>query len=55
MITRSNVRLGLTGALLLMALGAFSGCTDVSPTGIDDTKDKPEECIIIDGQWFCKS
>lgn len=55
MISRSNVRLGLTGALLLMAMGAFSGCTESSPTDIEVSEESREECIIIDSQWYCKS
>jgi hypothetical protein len=54
MITRSNVRLGLTAAILMMALSAFSACTDspmepeLSPQMADN-----EECVIINGIIHC--
>lgn len=53
MVTRSNVKLGLTGAILLMIFGAFSGCTESSPTGIDDTSPRAPTCVVIDGVVYC--
>jgi hypothetical protein len=53
MVTRSNVRLGLTGALFLMIFGAFSGCSDASLTGVETAQDAAEECIIIEGIIHC--
>lgn len=51
MVTRSNVRLGLTGAILLIILGAFSGC-DVTPTELDNS-DNSSECEVIGGVRHC--
>ena len=53
MVTRSNVRLGLTGAFFLMILGAFSGCSDASLTGVETAQDSREECVIIEGIIHC--
>ncbi|NIP80658.1 MAG: hypothetical protein GWM90_16135 [Gemmatimonadetes bacterium] len=47
MLTRANVRLGLTGALLLFALG-FAACAD-SPT----EPNQAEECVWINGMIHC--
>ena len=64
MVTRSNVRLGLTGAVVLMIFGAFSGCSD-SPTGVDPVLEPQaqmsvdpqtntaEECVWLDGIIHC--
>jgi hypothetical protein len=49
MLTRSNIRLGLTGALLLFALG-LAACADL-PT--DPVSGDAEECVIIRGQVHC--
>lgn len=49
-VSRSNVRLGLTGALLLMLLGVFQGC-GAEPTG--PTAQGGGDCVWIDGQIFC--
>lgn len=53
MVTRSNVRLGLTGALFLMILGAFSGCSDAGITGVETAQDSREECVWIDNIIHC--
>ena len=63
MVTRSNIRLGITGALLLFALGAFAGCTDVVSPDVEvamegerrnegDSEDP--QCTIIDGIMVCE-
>lgn len=53
MVTRSNVRLGLTGALLLMIISAFSGCSEGSLTGVETAQDSREECVWIEGMIHC--
>jgi hypothetical protein len=50
MVTRSNVKLGITGALLLIIVGAFSACAD-SPTS--PLSDPGNQCIRIDGVIHC--
>lgn len=61
MVTRSNVRLGLTGAVLLMIFGAFSACTE-SPLAPETefeaqallkVQEDPEECIFVNGTLHC--
>ncbi len=54
MVTRSNVRLGLTGAILLLLLGAFSGCGDGAVLGVgESTQDQGGECVWIEGVIHC--
>ena len=55
MVTRSNVRLGLTAAILMMALSAFSACTDspMEPELSPQMAAHSEECIIINGILHC--
>jgi hypothetical protein len=51
MINRSNVKLGISGALLLIIVGAFSACGEL-PT--DPDEDPPvNECVWIDGTIHC--
>jgi hypothetical protein len=46
MIDRSIIKLGISGALLLIIIGVFSACAEL-PT---DPTDKPaNECVWIDG------
>lgn len=55
MVTRANVKLGLTGAILLLILGAFSACGD-GVTGVDgSTQDQSTTCVLIDGVLHCWS
>lgn len=58
MVTRANVRLGLTGAILLMIFGSFSACTDSPmgpevPAAAQQAKADSEECIFINGILHC--
>jgi hypothetical protein len=54
MITRSQIKLGLTGAIMLIVAGSFTACADL-PTAADDEKepDRGNECIFIDGIIHC--
>lgn len=52
MVTRSNVKLGLTGAILLIIVGSFSACADL-PTAAGDGPDRSDECIRIDDIIHC--
>jgi hypothetical protein len=47
---RRSIRLGLTGALLLIALGSVHGCKDPVSVGVDDP---PPGCVLIDGVLYC--
>jgi hypothetical protein len=51
MVTRSNVKLGLTGAVLLIIIGSFSACADL-PTGVNE-RDQGDRCVWIDHIIHC--
>lgn len=51
MLTRSNIRLGLTGALLLVIAGALGACAD-TVVGVEDPPDPV--CVWIDGVIHCE-
>lgn len=50
MIDRSKIKLGISGALLLIIVGAFSACGEL-PT--DPNKEPVNECVWIDGTIHC--
>jgi hypothetical protein len=54
MITRSQIKLGLTGAIMLIVAGSFTACADL-PTAAGDEKepDRGSECIRIDNVIHC--
>lgn len=57
MVTRSNVRLGLTGAVLLLIFGAFSACTG-SPLAPETEFEAQalldeSECTMVNGTVHC--
>lgn len=53
MITRSNVKLGLTGAILLIIVGSFSACADLPTAAGDPPPDRSDECVRIDNIIHC--
>jgi hypothetical protein len=54
MITTSQIKLGLTGAIMLIVAGSFSACADL-PTASNGEKepDRGNECIRIDDIIHC--
>jgi hypothetical protein len=52
MITRSNVKLGLTGALLSIVFGSLVACSEL-PTEANDDSEKANRCIRIDHIIHC--
>jgi hypothetical protein len=54
MITRSQIKLGLTGAIMLIVVGSFTACADL-PTAANGDKDpdRGNECIWIDNILHC--
>jgi hypothetical protein len=51
MLLKTNIRFGITGALLLILLGSLQGCmSDVTGPAADPP---PEECVWIDGILIC--
>jgi hypothetical protein len=55
MITRSQIKLGLTGAIMLIVVGSFTACADLptAASGGDKDPDRGNECIFIDGLIHC--
>lgn len=52
MVTRSNIKMGLTGAVLLIIIGAFSACADL-PTGSEPDRAASDRCVFIDDVIHC--
>lgn len=56
---RSNIRLAITGALLLMLVGTLQGCGDEDPTGPQTLEPQASEsgdegsCFWINGVLTC--
>lgn len=53
MVTRSNIKLGLTGAVLLIIIGSFSACADLPTAANGDSADKADRCVWIDNIVHC--
>lgn len=54
MITRSQIKLGLTGAIMLIVAGSFTACADLpTASGDDKEPDRGSECIWIDDIIHC--
>ena len=51
MLSRSNIRLAITGGLIMVVAGAFAGCAD-SVLGTDDDVDPV--CVWINGEIHCE-
>jgi hypothetical protein len=63
-ITNTEIRNALTGALAIMALGLFASCSEspVAPLGDDPAIHAPaadstqlaiQSCTLVDGVWVC--
>lgn len=48
---KANIRWAVTGALLLILLGAVSGCAN-DPTSVPAGDDR-ENCVVIEGVVYC--
>jgi hypothetical protein len=64
MITNTEIRNALTGALAIMALGLFASCSDSIVAPVDDgnaihapsaapAQLSPQSCTLVDGVWVC--
>jgi hypothetical protein len=54
MITRSQIKLGLTGAIMLIVAGSFTACADLpTAAGVEKEPDRGSECIRIDNVIHC--
>jgi len=52
MVSRTNVKHGITGALFLILIGVLSACAEL-PTATADQK-PVEHCVWIDGMVHCR-
>jgi hypothetical protein len=66
MITNTEIRNALTGALAIMALGLFASCSETPVAPMDDgravhapaadsTQLSLQSCTMVDGVWVCGS
>jgi hypothetical protein len=64
MITNTEIRNALTGALAIMVLGLFASCSDAIVAPADDAnaihapsaalaQDSLQSCTLVDGVWVC--
>jgi hypothetical protein len=51
-ITTTNVRVGITGALLFLFLGVLQGCSEAITA--PDQANGDDNCILINGTLHCK-
>ena len=66
MITSTEIRNALTGALAVMALGLFASCSDTLVAPVEDgsaihapsantAQETLQSCTLVDGVWVCTS
>ena len=66
MITNTEIRNALTGALAIMALGLFTSCSEtpmapldqdpaIHAPAADSTQLSLQSCTLVDGVWVCTS
>jgi len=66
MITNIEIRNAVTGALVVMALGLFTSCSDTLVAPADDgyglhapsasnLQQPVQSCTLVDGVWVCTS
>jgi hypothetical protein len=54
MFNRNSLKLGLTGAVLVIIMGGFTACSDEGPTApITAQQDNVGNCTIINGVVVC--
>jgi len=65
-ITNTEIRNALTGALAIMALGLFTSCSEtpmapldqdpaIHAPAADSTQLSLQSCTLVDGVWVCTS
>lgn len=53
MVSRTNIKHGLAGALLFILIGALSACSELPTASAGD--DPPvEQCVWIEGMIHCR-
>lgn len=55
MFNRHSLKLGLTGAVLVIIMGSFTACSDEGPTAPITTPQFETGCTIINGVYVCSS
>jgi hypothetical protein len=55
MFNRHSLKLGLTGAVLVIIMGSFTACSDEGPTGPSTPQytDNAGNCVVVNGQLYC--
>lgn len=53
MVSRTNIKHGLAGALLFILIGALSACSEL-PTAAGDDPPPAEPCVWIEGMIHCR-
>ena len=54
MFNRHSLKLGLTGAVLIIIMGSFTACSDEGPTAVATTPQHDSaDCVIVGGQLVC--
>jgi hypothetical protein len=54
MFNRHSLKLGLTGALLIIIMGSFTACSDEGPTAPVATPQLNSGCIVVGGMLVCQ-
>jgi hypothetical protein len=53
MFNRNSLKLGLTGAVLVIIMGSFTACSDEGPTAPVTAQQNEATCTIINGVLIC--
>ena len=52
MFNRNSLKLGLTGAVLVIIMGSFTACSDEGPTSVS-AQHNQAACTYINGVVYC--
>ncbi|MGQ0815355.1 MAG: hypothetical protein ACT4O1_13005 [Gemmatimonadota bacterium] len=53
MFNKNSLKLGLTGAVLVIIMGSFTACSDGGPTAPEPQYSSGENCTYIGGSIVC--
>jgi hypothetical protein len=53
MFNRHSLKLGLTGAVLVIIMGSFTACSDEGPTAVATPQHDYATCTLINGVLVC--
>ena len=54
MFNRHSLKLGLTGAVLVIIMGSFTACSDEGPTAVATPQHDTTNCYYVAGQLVCE-